>query len=228
MKQFLPVNEVFDTIQGEASFTGTPAVFIRLQGCAVGCPWCDTRHTWERDAKHQVEPETVLAKTASGSPTWAAISIDDLVACCEQAAPIRHVVITGGEPCDHDLTDLTAALIECGLFVQIETSGTASVEASTHAWVTLSPKVGMPGGKQVLSSVIARANEIKHPVGREQDLEALRLILELRRSLGALACPTWLQPLSMSPKATAFAADACRANGSWRLSLQGHALAGIR
>ena len=42
----LKINEIFDTIQGEAYFTGTPATFIRLQGCPVGCAWCDTKHTW--------------------------------------------------------------------------------------------------------------------------------------------------------------------------------------
>ena len=41
----LKINEIFDTIQGEAYFTGTPATFIRLQGCPVGCNWCDTKHT---------------------------------------------------------------------------------------------------------------------------------------------------------------------------------------
>jgi pyruvate-formate lyase-activating enzyme len=29
-------------------FTGVPAIFIRLQGCPVGCAWCDTKHTWDK------------------------------------------------------------------------------------------------------------------------------------------------------------------------------------
>lgn len=37
-----PINEIFQTIQGEGVFTGLPAIFVRLQGCPVGCPWCDT------------------------------------------------------------------------------------------------------------------------------------------------------------------------------------------
>ena len=36
----LKINEIFDTIQGEAHYTGTPATFIRLQGCPVGCKYC--------------------------------------------------------------------------------------------------------------------------------------------------------------------------------------------
>lgn len=32
-----PINEIFQTIQGEGVFTGLPAIFVRLQGCPVGC-----------------------------------------------------------------------------------------------------------------------------------------------------------------------------------------------
>ncbi len=43
-----PINEMFQTLQGEGYFTGVPAIFIRLQGCPVGCARCDTKHTWEK------------------------------------------------------------------------------------------------------------------------------------------------------------------------------------
>lgn len=42
MNDFYQVNEQFVSIQGEGMFTGIPATFIRLQGCTVGCPWCDS------------------------------------------------------------------------------------------------------------------------------------------------------------------------------------------
>ena len=42
----LNINEMFETIQGEGAHTGIPSIFVRLQGCPVGCPWCDTKHTW--------------------------------------------------------------------------------------------------------------------------------------------------------------------------------------
>ncbi len=50
------VNEIFETIQGEATYTGTPAVFVRLQGCPVGCPWCDTKHTWDVELDKEIQP----------------------------------------------------------------------------------------------------------------------------------------------------------------------------
>jgi organic radical activating enzyme len=40
------VNEIFMTVQGEGVLVGKSATFIRLQGCTVGCPWCDSLRTW--------------------------------------------------------------------------------------------------------------------------------------------------------------------------------------
>ena len=42
----LPVVETFHSLQGEGHHSGRSAFFIRLAGCNVGCPWCDTKHSW--------------------------------------------------------------------------------------------------------------------------------------------------------------------------------------
>ena len=41
-----PIVETFHSVQGEGFWTGTNAFFIRLAGCDVGCPWCDTKISW--------------------------------------------------------------------------------------------------------------------------------------------------------------------------------------
>ena len=38
----LQVHSIFKTIQGEGPFCGTPCVFVRLAGCNLQCPACDT------------------------------------------------------------------------------------------------------------------------------------------------------------------------------------------
>lgn len=64
-----PINEMFQTLQGEGYFTGVPAIFIRLQGCPVGCAWCDTKHTWEKLEDREVSLFSILAKTKE-SDKW--------------------------------------------------------------------------------------------------------------------------------------------------------------
>ncbi len=61
-----PVNELFETLQGEGSFTGVPAIFVRLQGCPVGCPWCDTRHTWDLRPEAETSIAVVVEKAEAG------------------------------------------------------------------------------------------------------------------------------------------------------------------
>lgn len=36
----LPIMEIVNTIEGEGALIGTPRVFVRIAGCAVGCRWC--------------------------------------------------------------------------------------------------------------------------------------------------------------------------------------------
>ena len=112
------------------------------------------------------------------SDKWGAGSAEDLLAIIgRQGWTARHVVITGGEPCIHDLMPLTELLEKNGYSCQIETSGTHEVRCSHSTWVTVSPKVNMRGGYDVLSQALERADEIKHPVGRVRDIEALDELL---------------------------------------------------
>ena len=39
---FLKIQEIFYTIQGEGIYSGYPAVFVRLGGCNLACKFCDT------------------------------------------------------------------------------------------------------------------------------------------------------------------------------------------
>ena len=39
--------EIFASIQGEGKDSGAHALFIRLNGCNLQCPWCDTKYSWE-------------------------------------------------------------------------------------------------------------------------------------------------------------------------------------
>ena len=73
------ISETFSSIQGEGLLTGYNTFFVRLQGCRIGCKWCDTKSSWKKSNKKISAPK-VLAKILEG------------------AKEDTHVCITGGEP----------------------------------------------------------------------------------------------------------------------------------
>lgn len=218
----IAVSEIFHTIQGEATYTGTSSIFVRLQFCDVGCPWCDTKYTWHT-REHDQELE--LSNTQGKYTVFTAHRLyDEIMSYAKRhEMPNPHVVFTGGEPCKYDLEYVTTQLNLQVMTTQIETSGTYDIKCSAHTWVTVSPKIDMPGGRKVLTRALKRANEIKMPVGKQSDIDKL---IELLDEHGVTRKPTWLQPLSRSKKATELCVDACRKHG-FKLSIQTHQLIGL-
>lgn len=218
----LLVNELFETMQGEAAFTGSPAVFVRLQKCPVGCPWCDTKHTWTAEPANEIAFGAMVAKV-DDAPTYARATPSELANWLLLNTRARHIVLTGGEPALYDLTEVTGLLLEAGRMVQIETSGTSPVRVHPGAWVTVSPKIGMPGGLRVRPDALARANEIKMPVGKQADVDKLLAFL----TENPVDAVVWLQPLSQNEKATELCLRAATEHG-WRVSIQTHKFLGVR
>ncbi|MCH1921622.1 7-carboxy-7-deazaguanine synthase QueE [Shewanella sp. A3A] len=213
-----PVNEIFQTIQGEGQWTGVPALFVRLQGCPVGCSWCDTKQTWDVLPTNKVAND-VIFQTDGSIGRWSDLDAAAIIAGFKtQHFTAKHVVITGGEPCMYDLRPLTDALHSAGYSTQIETSGTFAVQCAAETWVTVSPKVAMQGKLPVLTSALVRANEIKHPVATALHIEQLDELLAQIDTQGKTIC---LQPISQKPRATELAMRVC-IERNWRLSVQTH------
>lgn len=185
----------------------------------MGCPWCDTQHTWEKADADKVELEVVVAKTAA-SAQWTELSAQEIVAAFQQQKfSAKHVVITGGEPAMYDLRELGETLEAAGYRLQIETSGTFELKVSPSTWVTVSPKLDMPGGYLVRPDCMKRANEIKHPVAMQKHIDALdNLLKQCPPRADAIIA---LQPISQRPRATELAIKTC-IERNWRLSVQLH------
>ena len=220
----IPINEIFATIQGEASHTGTPAVFIRTQGCNVGCGWCDTKHTWQLE---EADQSLTLSKMHEKPQNWKPMHEDEIVGHVRRLAGpnIWHVVISGGEPLMHDLSNLVSQLLDNEFTVQIETSGTEPLPTYAElCWITCSPKFDMPGNMQVIQNTLTNANEIKLPVGKMKDIERFDSAVENLPDFSLP--PIFLQPLSLSRKATELCVTECMKRG-WYLSPQTHKFVNI-
>lgn len=215
--KMLAVSDIFFTIQGEAEYTGHPSLFLRLQGCNVGCPWCDTKQTWNLDPAKVVPLESVLDKRKE-SDEYAVASSEDVLGAIKQYKPTR-VVITGGEPCDQNIRPLAQELLKLGIAVSVETSGTSEINLPADAWVTVSPKINMK--KPLLQASLDRANEIKMPVGKARDIELLEG-LSLKEGV-----PVWLQPLSQNEAATSLCLQQAKEKG-YRVSIQTHKYIGVK
>jgi 7-carboxy-7-deazaguanine synthase len=237
----LLVNEIFETIQGEGSYTGTPSIFVRLQGCPVGCPWCDTKHTWDISAEQEISSKVIFLKSAD-SPTYFTTQSEALLPLLQQQGySAKHIVITGGEPCMFDLQTFTAIAHEQGYSTQIETSGTYEVLCHNDTWVTVSPKINMKAGMPILSQAMQRANEIKHPIAMQKHIDELDALLHKENLLAIDMSQgitqrsanndsqlplVYLQPISQQKRATELAVSTCIAR-NWRLSVQLHKYIGV-
>lgn len=194
MTDSLPVMEHFYTLQGEGVFQGKAAYFIRLGGCDVGCVWCDVKDSWD----------------ASKHPR---IKIADLIATIK-TTPTEIVVITGGEPLLHDLTELTSQLKKAGLRTHMETSGSSPL-SGTWDWITLSPKKF----KAPLPDVIPHANELKVVIFHKADFAwAEQYATLVNPSCKLYLQPEWDKAVQMTP----LIIDYIKGHPKWQLSLQIH------
>ncbi|MDJ0899549.1 MAG: 7-carboxy-7-deazaguanine synthase QueE [Xenococcus sp. MO_188.B8] len=194
-----PVVETFHSVQGEGYWTGVNAFFIRLGGCDVHCPWCDTKESW--NAKRH--PQYYVA---------------DLAKLAHQVST-AIVIITGGEPLMHDLSSLTTAIKELGMAVHLETSG-AYPYSGNFDWVTFSPKQF----KSPHPSIYEHVNEIKVVITGEYDLKWA----EQQAALVPPETLKYLQPEWNTPKSKELIFKYVLANPQWRISLQTHKFLQIR
>lgn len=196
----LPLAEEFYSVQGEGVNTGRAAYFVRLAGCDVRCPFCDSKSTWS---------------ATSGCPT----PVDDIAARAA-ASGCRNVVITGGEPLMHNLDALCAALRRHGLSIWIETSGAHQLSGSFD-WICVSPKASRPP----LDEVLARADELKVVVEGEESLStAEQYASKVPETCQLLLQAEWDSRNAVHPLMFGYVLRHPR----WRISIQTHKILNIR
>ena len=96
-------------------------VFVRLSGCNLRCPFCDTDHSaFTQMSGSEIAEEAI--RCSLGRPF-----------------PERHLCLTGGEPSLQTDRELIEKLHSEGFIIHIETNGTRPLPPGID-WVTLSPK----------------------------------------------------------------------------------------
>lgn len=125
------IHSIFKTIQGEGPFCGTPCIFVRLAGCNLQCPMCDTDYTSQRQWMSPMQVTHVVRDLWQRDPGL--------------------VVITGGEPFRQHIGELISVLVHNGFYVQVESNGTMNPPLGPWnrntferrgAYLVISPKTG--------------------------------------------------------------------------------------
>lgn len=110
------INSIYRATEGEGVFLGRPQIFVRYQGCAVGCLNCDSKDTWDFTKEMGITLEEILARVHAEGFNGA----------------IKNVSITGGDPLHPShvphVLELVKALKEKKYYVNIEAAGTRVVD----------------------------------------------------------------------------------------------------
>ena len=192
--QGLPIMEHFFTIQGEGTYSGRAAYFVRLAGCDIGCVWCDVKESWDSEL-HPI------------------LGIDYLVSEIEKTT-VNFVVITGGEPALYNLAPFIKKLKILKIEVAIETSGCYELKGIVD-WYCFSPKKF----KAPCNEAYQLANELKIVINHPSDLAWAEKHAEKVTS----SCKLYLQPeWSKSDSLLPLIIEFVKSNNKWRISLQTH------
>ena len=212
MGSSLPVVECFHSLQGEGEHAGRSAYFIRLASCKVGCPWCDTKDSWNSELHPQQSLIDLSTQTAKAQEEGAAF-----------------VVITGGEPLHHNLDDLckeirksTLNLENQSIPIHLETSG-ADMLSGNSDWITLSPKRHSPPRLDTLLS----CQELKVVIQNTEDLHFAKKMADLIKDNGKIKPRLFLQAGWKNEEGQSLAINFVKNNPDWRLSMQTHKWLGV-
>ena len=198
--QLLPIYETAYTLQGEGYHAGKPTFLIRIAGCDIGCPWCDTKSAW-KPYPHQLTSVIDLAEKAA-------------------AFPAKSLLVTGGEPLNYNLEPLTSEMKHRNVKTYLETTGTQPLSGDWD-WICVSPKPF----KKSLPQVVKAANELKIIIYSDSDFllaQEYANLIDTEKTLLFLQ-PEWSRKQTMLPKII----DFIKQNPQWRLSLQIHKYLGI-
>lgn len=190
---------IFDTIQGEGVLSGLPMTFIRLAGCSVGCPQCDTDYRVRDRLNIEQIVERVLALPAR-----------------------KWVWITGGEPTDHDIRPLVAVLREHKRLIAMPTSGRKKIgwggwngwhEWADHLYVSSHDPEGP-------------SQDFGQELNVVPGLNGLTLASVQNWNVGGF--PTkWVTPCDGKPETLAECIAFVKDNDGWRLGNQSHKSWGV-
>lgn len=101
------INEIFESIEGETTFSGFPSLFIRFTGCNLRCNYCDTKYAYSEGKFYSTEQIIELIKGSNK----------------------KYIIITGGEPLiQKGIEYLIMEIGKTDKIIIIETNGSMPID----------------------------------------------------------------------------------------------------
>jgi 7-carboxy-7-deazaguanine synthase len=182
----LLINSIYRATEGEGVHIGTPQIFVRFQGCHVGCVNCDTKETWEFDP-------------------FFTKSLDEVMETIETLSQdiIKRVSITGGDPLHPShvpsLIELIKELKKRNYYVNLEAAGTRVVKevfdlVDFISYDVKTPSTQVRTSKDLLLSFLQDYGykaQVKAVVADKKDFEAAYDAFHFVRAQGGPNGITW-------------------------------------
>ena len=181
----LLINSIYRATEGEGIHIGTPQIFVRFQGCHIGCVNCDSKETWDFAPEFTMALDEVMEKVETISQNM-----------------IKRVSITGGDPLHPSHVPSLLVLIKelkaRGYFVNIEAAGTRVVKevfdlVDFISYDFKTPSTGVKTSKELLLRFVQEYGfkaQIKAVVSDKKDFEATYDALYYVQTTGA-QIPSW-------------------------------------
>jgi len=203
-----PVVEIFQSYQGEGFNTGREAVFLRMGGCNLACPWCDTAYS-----------------------DFLMMDSDSIFEEVEKFGS-RSLIITGGEPLVVEgLKALVKRFKDRGYWIAVETNGVTVADQDVlelFDYITVSPKACY-ADLYKSGTAVSQADEVR--VAAEGDvLDFCHLIRELIQARRYYLSPCERDGVMNIEQTIRLLGWLNQSNVDceWLLSVQTHKLCGIK
>jgi 7-carboxy-7-deazaguanine synthase len=183
------INSIYRATEGEGIHIGIPQIFVRFQGCHVGCVNCDTKETWDFDPSFTKSIDEVMEKIETLS--------QDI---------IKRVSITGGDPLHPSHVPALLVLIQelkaRNYFVNIEAAGTRVVKevfdlVDFISYDYKTPSTEVKTSKELLLKFVQdypQKSQIKAVVSDKKDFEATYDAFHFVKAAQAPVVPWCLTP----------------------------------
>ncbi len=200
------VAETFYSMQGEGKFIGTPAIFLRTQGCLLNCEWCDTYNVW-KNGKLMTYDELIRLWKNSG---WLNSTYNPI-----------HIILTGGEPLarDKELNEFLRFFHTNYWkneflrlpFIEVETAGTVmpgELDCCVNQY-NISPKLsnsGMSKDRRVRPDVINHFSKLSWDRDKSNTI-SFKFVVNGREDIEE-AINTYIEPFTINTKNVYLMAEA--------------------